>query len=61
MLEGSVVSPLGFSREAARRQLPGTQMIANAVATGALSGARLIAAIAALKVLVFLAVHVSLQ
>jgi hypothetical protein len=45
MLKGSVIGPFGFRREKAGREFPAVQVIAQAIATGPLFGARFIAAI----------------
>jgi hypothetical protein len=58
MLEGPVVSTLGFRWKTAGRQLSVAQMISQTITANSFSGAGFIAAIAVLRVLCLLAFHV---
>jgi hypothetical protein len=57
MLKGPVISFFGITRETAARQLAAFQMILQALTAGPFSGTRIIAAVARLKILFFLALH----
>jgi len=57
MLERPVVGPLGTCWEKAGGHLPAVQVIADAITADTLSGARFIAAIAVLHILVLLTIH----
>lgn len=57
MLEGPIISSFSITGETTARQLAAFQMILQALTADTLSGTRIIAAVALLKILFFFALH----